>query len=87
MGGPASTPVAGSPCAAGAWHSESRHGPSQHRHVDVDERRVVRVGDGLHVRAAYRSKYRGYAGSIVDGITDARARSTTLRLVPPAESS
>jgi hypothetical protein len=34
------------------------------------------------IDAAYRSKYRRYAGSIVDGITNAQARATTLRLVP-----
>ena len=34
------------------------------------------------VDAAYRSKYRRYAGSDVDGITNAEARSSTLRLVP-----
>jgi hypothetical protein len=34
------------------------------------------------VDAAYRAKYRGYAAGIVDGITNAQARSTTLRLVP-----
>jgi hypothetical protein len=37
------------------------------------------------VDAAYRTKYGRYAG-IVDGITDAQARSTTLRLVPRAPS-
>jgi hypothetical protein len=31
--------------------------------------------------AAYRTKYGRYAG-IVDGVTDAQARSSTLRLVP-----
>ena len=36
------------------------------------------------VDAAYRAKYRRYAGSIVDGITDAQARSTTLKLAPRA---
>jgi hypothetical protein len=33
------------------------------------------------VDAAYRQKYRGYA-SIVDSITDAEHRATTLRLAP-----
>jgi hypothetical protein len=35
------------------------------------------------VDAAYRSKYGRYA-SIVDGMTDAQARASTLRLVPRA---
>jgi hypothetical protein len=38
------------------------------------------------VDAAYRTKYHRYAGSIVDGITNAQARSTTLKLVPRASS-
>ena len=38
------------------------------------------------VDAAYRSKYGRYA-SIVDGITDAEARSTTLKLVPRSTDS
>jgi hypothetical protein len=35
-----------------------------------------------HVDAGYREKYGRYA-SIVDSITDAEHRATTLRLVPP----
>jgi hypothetical protein len=38
------------------------------------------------VDAAYRAKYGRHAGSIVDGITNAQARSTTLKLVPGARS-
>jgi hypothetical protein len=51
-----------------------------------DERDVaiVDAGDRINdqVDAAYRTKYRRYAESIVDGITNAQARSTTLKLVP-----
>ena len=36
------------------------------------------------IDAAYRSKYRRYAASIVDHITSPGARSATLRLVPRA---
>jgi hypothetical protein len=36
------------------------------------------------VDAAYRTKYRRYARGMVDGMIDARARSTTLKLVPGA---
>ena len=59
----------------------------------MDERRkpvpiwVVRDADAAandQVDAAYRSKYRLYAAGIVDGITNAQARSTTLKLVPRA---
>jgi hypothetical protein len=34
--------------------------------------------------AAYRSKYRRYSENTLRAITSPRARSTTLRLVPPA---
>lgn len=34
------------------------------------------------VDAAYRSKYRRYAGSILDSVLTPEARSTTVRLVP-----
>ncbi|MCW3063479.1 MAG: hypothetical protein JWN32_651 [Solirubrobacterales bacterium] len=36
------------------------------------------------IDAGYRAKYRRYAGSIVDGVTNARAHSTTLELAPRA---
>jgi hypothetical protein len=39
------------------------------------------------IDAAYRTKYRRYAGSIVDAITTAQARSTTLELAPRAMTS
>lgn len=44
----------------------------------------VEVGDTVNdqVDAAYRSKYRRYAASIIDSITSPVARSTTLKLVP-----
>jgi len=38
------------------------------------------------IDAPYRSKYGRYA-SIIDGITDAEARSTTLKLVPRSTDS
>ncbi len=49
---------------------------------------MVREGQDLYVRsvngpdAAYRSKYRRYAKSIVDSINSPKARSTTLKLLP-----
>jgi hypothetical protein len=42
------------------------------------------VNDGLD--AAYRSKYRRYAPSIVDSIVSAEARSATIKLVPRADN-
>lgn len=37
--------------------------------------------------AAYRTKYRRYAASIVNSIVSAKARATTIKLVPHAKSS
>jgi outer membrane scaffolding protein for murein synthesis (MipA/OmpV family) len=34
------------------------------------------------VDAAYRAKYRRYAGSILDSVLTPEARSTTIKLVP-----
>jgi hypothetical protein len=36
------------------------------------------------VDTAYRAKYNRYPANMVDGMTDAQARSTTLKLVPRA---
>jgi hypothetical protein len=54
--------------------------------------RDVRFEDAEHelddrLDAAYRTKYRRYATSIIDRITSARARATTLRLVPRADTT
>lgn len=40
------------------------------------------MNDG--VDDVYRTKYRRYAGSIIDAINSADARSATLKLVPHA---
>ena len=53
----------------------------------VEKDVTIEDADGAvndQVDAAYRAKYRRYAGSTVDAITNARARSTTLKLVPRA---
>ena len=44
----------------------------------------VDVGEDLveEIDAAYRAKYRRYAGKILNSTLSARARSTTLRLLP-----
>jgi hypothetical protein len=51
------------------------------KHVTIED-----IDDAVNDRvdAAHRAKYREHAESIVDGITDPQARSTTLRLVPLA---
>jgi len=49
--------------------------------VDADPE----VNDKLD--AAYRTKYRRYAASIVNSIVSAKARATTIKLVPRSKSS
>ena len=45
--------------------------------------RLVEVGDlNEEIDAAYRTKYRRYAASIIDTIVSPQARAATLRLVP-----
>ena len=39
------------------------------------------------IDAAYRTKYHGYAASIVDRVTSPEARTTTIKLVPRSTSS
>jgi len=49
----------------------------------------VDVGDEINdqVDAAYRTKYRRYAASIISSITSPEARSATIKLVPRPASS
>jgi hypothetical protein len=54
---------------------------------DVEKDVTIEDADATvndEVDAAYRTKYRRYAASIVESITDTQARSTTLKLVPQA---
>jgi hypothetical protein len=68
------------------WHRVARTSRAGRiRAGDVERDVTIDDADGAvadQVDAAYRTKYRRYAGSIVDGITNAEARSTTLRLTP-----
>jgi hypothetical protein len=50
--------------------------------VDQDVTLVETHDDDDGIDAAYRAKYNRYADDILDHITGAEARSTTLRLVP-----
>jgi hypothetical protein len=72
------------------WHRVARRSrEGRIRAGGVEKDVTIEDADGAvndRVDAAYRSKYRRYAGSIVDGITNAQARSTTLRLVPRSSS-
>lgn len=69
------------------WHRVARATREGHiRAGGVEKDVTIEDADGAaydQVDAAYRAKYGRYA-SIVDGITDAQARSSTLRLVPRA---
>jgi hypothetical protein len=70
------------------WHRVAR--TSREGHVSAGGvERDVRIEDAEddindQVDAAYLTKYQRYAGSIVASITNAEARSTTLKLVPRA---
>ena len=68
-----------------AWFrgAQARHeGHIRAGGVDKDVR-LVEVGDlNEEIDAAYRTKYRRYAASIIDTIVSPQARAATLRLVP-----
>jgi hypothetical protein len=68
------------------WHRVARRSHAGHvRAGDVEKDVTVEDADDAvndQVDAAYRAKY-GHS-SIVDGITNAQARATTLKLVPRA---
>jgi hypothetical protein len=68
------------------WHRAARASRAGRIHAgDVEKDVVVEDADPVvydDVDAAYRAKYGNYAASIVDGITDAQARPTTLKLIP-----
>ena len=69
------------------WHRVARTSRQGHVQAGGVERDVTieDADEAVYdaVDEAYRSKY-GRHSSIVDGITDAGARATTLRLVPRA---
>ena len=70
----------------GSWFRGTQARHDGHIHSGgVD--REVRFADadsaiGDRIDAAYRSKYHGYASSIVDTVVNADARSATVKLVP-----
>ena len=71
---------------SGAWFrgSQERHqGRIRAGRVQQDVTFVDAGQDVEHeVDAAYRTKYRRYAGSILNSVLTPEARSSTLRLVP-----
>lgn len=83
-------PLSQGPFAAvDRWHSEQCHDRTRALTTPGGVERDVTIEDADDaindaVEAAYRTKYQRYAGSIVDGITNDEARSTTLKLVPRA---
>ena len=74
--------------SASGWHGvarTSREGRIRAGGVEKDV--TIEDADGAvndEVDAAYRAKYGRYAASIVDSITNARGRATTLELAPRA---
>jgi hypothetical protein len=68
-----------------AWFrgAQVRHeGNIQAGGVDKDVRLVETDDLNDQIDAAYRTKYRRYAPSIIDAIVSPQARAATLRLVP-----
>jgi hypothetical protein len=72
----------------GAWFrgTQVRHeGDIQTGGIDKDVTLVDADPDiNDQIDAAYRTKYRGYAPSIISHIVSPQARSTTIKLVPRA---
>jgi hypothetical protein len=75
----------------GAWFrgTQVRHeGHIQAGGIDTDVTFVDADPDlNDQIDAAYRTKYRRYAASIVGSIVTPKARSTTIKLVPRGKSS
>lgn len=73
---------------SGAWFRGTRARHAGHIRaggVDKDVTFVDAAPDiNDHLDAAYRTKYRRYAASIVDSIVTSKARSATIKLVPRA---
>jgi hypothetical protein len=57
--------------------------------VDKDVTFVEEAGPEINdqIDAAYRTKYRRYAASIVDSIVSSKARAATIKLVPRSTGS
>jgi hypothetical protein len=72
------------------WHRVARSSHAGRIRAGGIEKDVIIEDAGGAVNdqvdAAYRAKYGRHAGSIVDGITNTQARSTTLKLMPGASS-
>jgi hypothetical protein len=86
LSAPVTISTSGPPTAPGTgWHRVARRSHAGRIRAGGVERDVtIEDADGAvneQVDAAYRVKYRRYAG-IVGSITNDEARSTTLRLVP-----
>jgi hypothetical protein len=74
----------------GAWFRGTQVGRAGHIQAGGIGRDVTFVdadpGINDEIDAAYRTKYHGYAASIVGHIVSAKARSATIKLVPRASS-
>ena len=76
----------------GAWFRgvQTRHeGHIRAGGVDKDVTFVEEAGPEINdqIDAAYRTKYRRYAASIVDSIVSSKARAATIKLVPRSTGS
>jgi hypothetical protein len=73
-----------------AWFRGAQVRHEAHIHaggVDKDVLLVKTDDMNDEIDAAYRTKYRRYAASIIDSIVSPEARAATLKLVPRAASS
>jgi hypothetical protein len=69
----------------GAWfrRAQTRHeGRIRAGGVDKDVRLVETADNNDEIDAAYRTKYRRYAPSIVESVVTPKARDASLKLVP-----
>ena len=76
----------------GTWFRSTqarREGRIQAGGVDNDVTFVEEADPDLNdqIDAAYRTKYRSYAASIISSIVSAKARSATIKLVPRSTST
>ncbi len=67
-----------------AWYRSTRQRHEGHLHTDDLDADVAFVDAATSDRidAAYRTKYRRYAASIIDSINSPQAAGTTMRVVP-----
>ena len=68
-----------------SWFRGAQDRHEAHVHAGVVDKDVLLVEtDDMNdeIDAAYRTRYRRYAASIIDAITSPQVRATTIKLVP-----